>query len=72
MELTPRRAGTVALLALLPVIVFGATKNLLAGAVTAINVLLIAAVIYLLMSPTDGGHNHDHDAEHDADQEQAV
>ncbi|KAB1196841.1 MULTISPECIES: hypothetical protein [Haloferax] len=72
MELTPRRAGTVALLALLPVIVFGATKNPLAGVVTAINVLLISTIIYLLMSPTEGGHDHNHDSDHDADQEHAV
>ncbi|WP_396610241.1 hypothetical protein ACH9L7_08225 [Haloferax sp. S1W] len=67
MELTPRLAGTVALLALLPAIVFGLTKNPLAGGVTAVNVLLISVVIYLLMSPTEGGHGHEseHDAEHE-------
>ncbi|KAB1192001.1 hypothetical protein GJR96_00515 [Haloferax sp. MBLA0076] len=70
MELTPRLAGTVALLALLPAIVFGVTNNLLAGVVTAINVLLISAIIYLLMSPTEGGHEHE--TEHDVEQEQAV
>ncbi|KAB1188997.1 MULTISPECIES: hypothetical protein [Haloferax] len=70
MELTPRRAGTVALLALLPAIVFGLTKNPLAGVVTAINVLLISTIIYLLMSPTEGGH--DHESDHEVEQEQAV
>ncbi|ELZ84211.1 hypothetical protein [Haloferax larsenii] len=67
MELTPRRAGTVALVALLPAIVFGVTKNPLAGVVTAINVLIISTVIYLLMSPTEGGHGHesDHDSDHE-------
>ncbi|AFK18660.1 hypothetical protein E6P09_07750 [Haloferax mediterranei ATCC 33500] len=71
MELTPRLAGTVALLALLPVIIFGVTKNPLAGVVTVVNVLLISTVIYLLMSPTEGGHDHDagHDADRDADHE---
>ncbi|ELZ85521.1 ba3-type terminal oxidase subunit CbaE [Haloferax elongans ATCC BAA-1513] len=72
MELTPRRAGTVALVALLPAIVFGVTKNPLAGVVTAVNVLIISTVIYLLMSPTEGGHGHesnhepDHEHEHTA------
>lgn len=70
MELTPRRAGTVALLALFPVIVFGATKNPLAGVVTAINVLLISTIIYLLMSPTEG--EHDHESEPESEREHAV
>ncbi|UVE49121.1 hypothetical protein KU306_09285 [Haloferax larsenii] len=70
MELTPRRAGTVALVALLPAIVFGVTKNPLAGVVTAINVLIISTVIYLLMSPTEGGHGHESD--HDSDHEHAA
>lgn len=70
MELTPRRAGTVALLALLPVIVFGVTKNPLAGVVTAINVLIISTIIYLLMSPTEGGH--DHESEPESESEHAV
>lgn len=61
-ELTPRVAGTVALLALVPAIVFGVTKNPLAGVVTTVNVLLISTSIYLLMSPTEETHddNHDH------------
>ncbi|ELZ91636.1 cytochrome-ba3 oxidase subunit [Haloferax mucosum ATCC BAA-1512] len=67
MELTPRLAGTIALLALLPAIVFGVTKNPLAGVVTATNVLLISTIIYLLMSPTEGGHDHDADSETDRD-----
>ncbi|RDZ65309.1 hypothetical protein C5B90_02765 [Haloferax sp. Atlit-12N] len=72
MELTPRRAGTVALLALLPAVIFGVTKNPLAGVVTAVNVLLISAVIYFLMSPTEGGHDHDGDADSETDGEHAA
>ncbi|WEL25208.1 hypothetical protein [Haloferax volcanii] len=67
MELTPRRAGTVALLALLPAVIFGVTQNPLAGVVTAVNVLLISTTIYLLMSPTEGGHDGDADPETDAE-----
>jgi hypothetical protein len=70
MELTPRLAGTVALLALLPALVFGVTNNLLAGVVTAVNVLLISGIIYFLMSPTEGGH--DHEADHETDREHAA
>ncbi|AKU07036.1 MULTISPECIES: hypothetical protein [Haloferax] len=72
MELTPRRAGTVALLALLPAVIFGVTKNPLAGVVTAVNVLLISAVIYFLMSPTEGGHGHDGDGDAETDGEHAA
>ncbi|MBC9985716.1 hypothetical protein E4P24_04955 [Haloferax sp. AS1] len=72
MELTPRRAGTVALLALLPAVIFGVTQNPLAGVVTAVNVLLISTTIYLLMSPTEGGHGHDSDADPETDAEHAA
>ena len=70
MEFTPRVAGLVALLALLPVFVYGVTNNLLAGAVTTVNVLIIFSIIYLMMSPTEGGH--DHESEHDVEQEYAA
>jgi hypothetical protein len=60
MELTPRVAGMVGLLALLPVALFGFGKVWWAGIVTAVNVLLITLSLYLLMSPTEG-ESHDHD-----------
>lgn len=53
MELTPRRAGMVALLALLPVVAFGLFRTWWAGAITLVNVVIIAVSLYLLMSPTE-------------------
>jgi hypothetical protein len=61
MELSPRIAGMVGLLALLPVALFGFGKVWWAGAVTAVNVVLISLSLYLLMSPTDETP-HDHHA----------
>jgi len=43
----------VALLALLPVLAFGIFRTWWAGAITLINVLIIAVSLYLLMSPTE-------------------
>lgn len=53
MELTPRRAGLVALLALLPVVAFGIFRTWWAGVITLVNVVIIAVSLYLLMSPTE-------------------
>jgi hypothetical protein len=58
MEITPRIAGMVGLLALLPVALFGFGKVWWAGLVTAVNVVLISFSLYLLMSPTDDASDH--------------
>lgn len=60
MQLTPRVAASAALLALLPVVAFGIFKMWWAGAITFLNVLIIALSLYLLMSPPEAGHG-DHD-----------
>ncbi|MFB6251930.1 MAG: hypothetical protein ABEI27_09660 [Halobellus sp.] len=63
MELTPRVAGMAALLAILPVAAFGIFRTWWAGAITLVNVLLIAVSLYLLFSPNDGaGHNSHEEA----------
>jgi len=70
MGISPRTAGALALLALVPAVTYGFVSNAYAGVVTATNVLLISLSIYLLMSPTEGGHGHGH-GDHD-DGESAV
>jgi len=60
MELTPRRAGLVALLALLPVVAFGIFRTWWAGAITLVNVIIIAVSLYLLMSPTEAEEHDGH------------
>jgi hypothetical protein len=61
MRLTPRLAGSAALLALLPAIAFGVAINWWAGAITLVNIIIIEVSLYLLMSPTEseghGGHD---------------
>ncbi|WP_210425015.1 hypothetical protein [Halorussus halobius] len=52
---SPRSLSAVALLALAPVATFALTQDAMAGAVTAINVVLIFTSVYLLLSPTEGG-----------------
>jgi fatty acid desaturase len=67
MKFTPRVSVAVALLALVPAVAwFGRTWW--AAAVTAINVLVITAALYLLFSPTDG---HDGHEGHDGDSARA-
>lgn len=51
MELTPRTVSLLALLALVPTAVFVVLGSELVAAVTAVNVLLIAASLALAMSP---------------------
>ncbi|WP_237560578.1 hypothetical protein [Halostella litorea] len=55
----------MALLALLPAMAFAASVSAYAGAITAVNVVLIFGSIYLLVSPTEtehGGEDVDHAA----------
>ncbi|SDY20822.1 hypothetical protein [Halobellus clavatus] len=61
MELTPRVAGMAALLAILPVAAFGLFRTWWAGAITLVNVLLIAVSLYLLFSPTEGADHGSHE-----------
>jgi Na+-driven multidrug efflux pump len=46
-------AGLVALLALLPAVLFGLGRTWWAGIVTVTNVIIITVSLYLLMSPTE-------------------
>lgn len=60
-----RTLSAIALLALAPAVTFALTRDAVSGAVTAINVVLIFASVYLLLSPTDGG-GHETDESTDA------
>jgi hypothetical protein len=57
-------AGLVALLALLPALLFGLGRTWWAGAVTVTNVVIITVSIYLLMSPTE---EEEHDESSDGE-----
>ena len=57
---TPRGVAAAALLAVVPVLVYGLTHSVLAGVVSAINVLFIYASLYVAFSPVDGSHGHGH------------
>lgn len=53
-RVTPRIAVVAALLALLPVVLFGFLKpEYLSATVTAVNVVLIGTCLFLLFSPTE-------------------
>ena len=57
--LSPRAALVVGLLALLPVTWYGLGSSLSAGVVSAINVVIIIACLYVAFTPVSGGHGHD-------------
>ncbi|AEH36567.1 hypothetical protein [Halopiger xanaduensis] len=57
---TPRRVAAVALLAIVPVFVYGSTHSAVAGLVSAINVLLIYGSLYVAFSPVEESHGHGH------------
>ncbi|MDG5757965.1 cytochrome-ba3 oxidase subunit [Natronococcus sp. A-GB1] len=57
--LSPRAALVVGLLALLPVTWYGLGSSLSAGVVSAINVVIIIACLYVAFTPVPGGHGHD-------------
>lgn len=65
MQISPRTAGAVALLALLPVALYVATDEIIA-AVALVNVFLISYSLYRLLAPTEEGHDHDHGDGHGA------
>lgn len=58
MELQPRLVGLLSALALVPVGLYASGEQLLSStemAITAVNVLLIVASIFLLFGPSPGG-----------------
>ncbi|WP_226040316.1 cytochrome-ba3 oxidase subunit [Natrinema sp. DC36] len=63
----PRLAATAGLLAIVPVLIYGVTDSGLAGAVSAVNVVLIIGSLYLAMSPVEGTHADGHGQDHDGD-----
>ncbi|CAI49575.1 ba3-type terminal oxidase subunit CbaE [Natronomonas pharaonis DSM 2160] len=57
--LSPRQAAAVGALALIPVALYGYTLSATAAAFSTVNVLLTLAVLYIAMSPVEGGHHGD-------------
>jgi hypothetical protein len=58
-SVSPRVAGAVGVLALLPAIWFGFGRgDPFAAAVTMVNVVLISACLYLFMSPHETDEEH--------------
>ncbi|AGB15927.1 hypothetical protein Halru_1314 [Halovivax ruber XH-70] len=55
-SLTPRTTLVLALLALVPTIVWMLTRSGLGGAIASVNVVLIAASMYIALSPIDTSH----------------
>ena len=58
MAISPRLVGLVAALALIPVVLYGSGRQILATPeliITAINVVLITASLFLLFGPSPGG-----------------
>lgn len=55
-SLTPRATLLLALLALVPTIVWMVTRSGLGGAIASVNVVLIAASMYIALSPIDTPH----------------
>ena len=60
-SITPRHGLIVGLLALLPLSWYGLESSLNAGIVSAINVLIILAVLFVAFTPVDGHDEHDTD-----------
>ncbi|RLM53217.1 hypothetical protein DVK02_14575 [Halobellus sp. Atlit-31R] len=60
MQITPRLAGMIGLLAILPVIAFGVFRTWWAGLITLVNVIVISIALYLLFSPTEGESHGGH------------
>ena len=52
-DLSPRLAAAAGLLALVPTIVFGIGRPGLAGFLSALNVVIIFAALYVAMSPVE-------------------
>ena len=52
-SLSPRAAIAVGLLALVPIVIFGATRSGVGGLIATVNVVLIVAALYVAMSPPE-------------------
>ncbi|ELZ00919.1 cytochrome-ba3 oxidase subunit [Natrialba chahannaoensis JCM 10990] len=61
---SPRVALPVGLMALVPLAWYGVSGSVMAGIVSAVNVILILACLYVAFSPVENAHDHDHDHEH--------
>ncbi|MFC6716354.1 cytochrome-ba3 oxidase subunit [Natrialbaceae archaeon GCM10025810] len=53
----PRYAAGAGLLAILPVLVYGVSDSVVAGLVSAVNVVIIIASLYVAMAPIDESHD---------------
>lgn len=60
-SLSPRLFAAIGLLALLPVAWYGLGRSLTAAVFTAVNVALVIGLLYVSMSPVEGG-GHDGEA----------
>jgi len=61
MAIPPRFTGLLALLGLIPVLVYLALSGQAdptSSALAAVNVVIITSSLFLLFSPSDGGHSH--------------
>ncbi|ELY57015.1 hypothetical protein [Natronolimnohabitans innermongolicus] len=64
-DLSPRHALIVGLFALLPVTWYGLGSSLSAGVVSAINVFIILASLYVAFGPIANARDHEHDRGHE-------
>ncbi|WP_439027726.1 hypothetical protein [Haloarchaeobius sp. DT45] len=56
--------AAIGLLALIPAVLYVALKEPWPAILTLLNVLLISAGLYYMLSPTETGHEDDHAASH--------
>jgi hypothetical protein len=61
MALRPQLLAGLGLLALAPVAVFLLARGDFIVAFAVVNTLLIVGSVYLMFSPVEGGHEHDHE-----------
>lgn len=54
---SPRQAAAIGALALAPVVWYGLASSGTAGIVSAVNVVLIVAALFVAMSPVDTDHH---------------
>ena len=62
-DLSPRMGLVVGLLALFPIIWYAFGISVTAGIVSAVNVLIILAVLFVAFGPASNGHGHDSGAD---------
>ncbi|MDS0473461.1 cytochrome-ba3 oxidase subunit [Natrinema sp. 1APR25-10V2] len=56
----PRFAAGAGLLAIIPVLVYGMSGSVVAGIVSAVNVVIIIGSLYIAMAPIDESHDDHH------------